>query len=152
MSHASSACLLCARVGGESGPMTRVADLPETIVFLNDQQGCAGWCVLVLREHAEHLGALAIERQHRIFGEVARVAGAIRAAFPTSGVGGGPPRINYECLGNLTPHIHWHVIPRHGDDPEPRAAVWGWPAERLRGAMGEGERAGLAAILRAALV
>ena len=33
----------------------------------------------------------------------------------------------YEPLGNQTPHIHWHVIPRLVDDPAPLEAVWAVP-------------------------
>ena len=36
-----------------------------------------------------------------------------------------PRKINLASLGNVVPHLHWHVIPRYTDDrhfPEP---VWG---------------------------
>ena len=36
-----------------------------------------------------------------------------------------PDKVNLASLGNLTPHLHWHVIPRWRDDrhfPEP---IWG---------------------------
>lgn len=146
-------CEICAAIAGlrsGSGPAP-IAELEETLVVLGDNQGCPGWCVLLLKEHREHLAELPVERQLRVFAEVARVASAIRAVFPGSGKGGGPPRINYECLGNVAPHIHWHLIPRHADDPEPRKPVWGWPAERLRGLMSDGERDELARKLREAL-
>lgn len=144
-------CPLCValeqtRRGGHAGA---IAELPETYVVLGENQGCEGWCVLVLKGHVEHLAELPAERQRRVFGEVARVAGAVRAVFPASGVGGEPPRLNYECLGNLVAHVHWHVIPRHADDPEPTKPVWGWPAERLRGNMSGERRAELVARLRA---
>ena len=45
-------------------------------------------------------------------------------------------KINLACLGNMTPHIHWHIIPRWRDDrcfPNP---IW---AESLREAMVERE-------------
>ncbi len=94
---------------------------------------------------------LPISAQSIIFEDVARIAAAIRSVFPTSGKGGGPPRINYECLGNLVPHIHWHIIPRHADDPEPTKAVWGWTEERLKGTMTVEERKELVLTLRGAL-
>lgn len=137
-------CALCDRVRGEDAGAVAIADLRLSRVFLGDNQGCAGWCVLLLKSHIEHLDVLPLDMQSALFGEVAAVARAIRAVFSTSGSDDRPPRINYECLGNQAAHIHWHVIPRHGDDPDPRNAVWGWPAERLRGAMTSEERAGLA--------
>lgn len=128
-------CPLCAQTElARAGRHERlIGELDETFALLSERQGLWGWCVLVLREHAEHLGELSIERQKRIFGDVARVAGAIRSEFATTGAGGGPVRINYECLGNQAAHVHWHVIPRHADDPDPRNAIWGWSEERLRG-------------------
>jgi diadenosine tetraphosphate (Ap4A) HIT family hydrolase len=46
-----------------------------------------------------------------------------------------PYKINLASFGNMTPHLHWHVIPRWQDDrhfPEP---IWGavhnaFPARR----------------------
>ena len=38
-----------------------------------------------------------------------------------------PDKINLASLGNMVPHLHWHVIPRFRDDrhfPEP---IWGAP-------------------------
>jgi diadenosine tetraphosphate (Ap4A) HIT family hydrolase len=139
-------CELCARVAqaraGEHPYF--ITELPETEVILGDNQGCAGWCVAILREHQEHMAELSVERQGRIFEDVARVASAIRAVV-------GPVRINYECLGNQVPHIHWHLIPRHKDDPTPRLPVWGWPAEQLRGTMTDSQRQALALKIREAL-
>ena len=63
----------------------------------------------------------------------------------------GPVRINYECLGNQVAHVHWHVIPRHADDPDPRNPIWGWPAERLDASLDETEKRALAARLGRAL-
>jgi diadenosine tetraphosphate (Ap4A) HIT family hydrolase len=43
-----------------------------------------------------------------------------------------PDKINLASFGNVVPHLHWHIIPRWGDDrhfPEP---VWG--AVRREGA------------------
>lgn len=143
-------CPLCdaaARARDGAHP-SLIATLPETHIILGENQGPRGWCVLILRDHAEHLGALDPDRQSAIFRDVVAVAAAIRAVFPTSGKGGGPPRINYECLGNLVPHIHWHVIPRHADDPDPTKPVWGWPDAQLKGTMGDAERAALIGELR----
>jgi diadenosine tetraphosphate (Ap4A) HIT family hydrolase len=35
-----------------------------------------------------------------------------------------PRKLNYELLGNAVPHLHWHLFPRHSDDPHPRGPVW----------------------------
>lgn len=121
-----------------------IAELPETYAVLGENQGCRGWCVLILKEHKEHLTDMGISRQARIFQDVARLAGAVRLVTA-------PVRINYECLGNVVPHVHWHVIPRHTDDPDPTKPVWGWPAEKLKGKLTDDDRSVLVSQLRQAL-
>jgi diadenosine tetraphosphate (Ap4A) HIT family hydrolase len=121
-----------------------LSELKETLALLSDNQGCPGWCVLLLKDHHEHLAALPIPQQLRIFEDVARTATAIRQVF-------GPIRINYECLGNQVPHIHWHIIPRHPDDPTPTQPVWGWPPAQLRGNLSDQDRQALRDKLRSHL-
>lgn len=112
--------------------------------MLSDAQGYAGWSVLLLKTHEEHLDRLPPERQQRLAADLARVAAAVRAVFA-------PRRINYECLGNVQPHVHWHVIPRHADDPQPDAAVWVRPAAERERRASVVERDHRVARLRAAL-
>ena len=35
-----------------------------------------------------------------------------------------PDKINLASLGNLTPHVHWHVIPRFYDDNHFPGSIW----------------------------
>jgi diadenosine tetraphosphate (Ap4A) HIT family hydrolase len=62
-----------------------------------------------------------------------------------------PAKINLASLGNVVPHLHWHVIPRYADDPHFPQPIWG-PAQRVP-ALREREMstAALAAALAAAL-
>ncbi len=121
-----------------------IAELSETYLILGDNQGCPGWCTAILKDHHEHLAEFSPDRQARIFRDVAAAAAAIRTTL-------GPLRLNYECLGNVVPHIHWHIIPRHLNDPTPRETVWNWPPARLKGTLTDEDRAALIARLRAAL-
>lgn len=123
-----------------------IAELQETAVYLHEHQRYEGWCVLFLKEHAEHLADLPVERQSRIFADVARVAGAVRAAF-------NPRRINYECLGNQLAHVHWHVIPRYAApaDPDPTETVWVRPAAERNAGVSPERAANLIEQLRRAL-
>jgi hypothetical protein len=36
----------------------------------------------------------------------------------------GPGKVNVASLGNMTPHLHWHVIPRFADDAHFPNPVW----------------------------
>jgi diadenosine tetraphosphate (Ap4A) HIT family hydrolase len=35
-----------------------------------------------------------------------------------------PLKVNVASLGNVVPHLHWHVIPRYADDAHFPAPVW----------------------------
>ncbi len=35
-----------------------------------------------------------------------------------------PDKINLASLGNLVPHLHWHVIPRWKDDSHFPSPIW----------------------------
>ncbi len=48
---------------------------------------------------------------------MSQVAEAVYRAFK-------PKKLNYELLGNTDTHIHWHIFPRHEDDPLPDRAIW----------------------------
>ena len=47
--------------------------------------------------------------------EVLHVARALQAVLE-------PVKLNYDVLGNASPHLHTHLVPRYADDPRP-----GWP-------------------------
>lgn len=121
-----------------------VATLSESHVVLADEQLYRGYCILFLRDHCEHLADLSFERQQRLWDDVARVATAVRKTVE-------PGRLNYACLGNLLTHVHWHVIPRHADDPEPQHPIWVRSLSERRVTLPEEQRRGLIAQLRRAL-
>ena len=140
------ACFACARIAAiqtRSDPGFLI-ELSESYAVLSDHQGYAGWCILLLKTHEEHLDRLPAERQMRLAGDLARLASAVRTVFD-------PKRLNYECLGNVQPHVHWHVIPRHEDDPQPDAAVWVRPAAEREAGISDAERDERVRKLRSAL-
>ena len=36
-----------------------------------------------------------------------------------------PEKVNLASLGNVVPHLHWHVIPRFADDRHFPNPIWG---------------------------
>jgi diadenosine tetraphosphate (Ap4A) HIT family hydrolase len=62
-----------------------------------------------------------------------------------------PQKINLASLGNLTPHLHWHVIPRFVDDPHFPLPIWGAQQRGLRRNNTKDFHAALAAMLASRL-
>jgi len=63
-----------------------------------------------------------------------------------------PDHINIESLGNVVPHLHWHIIPRYLGDPMWGAPVWRVPLETMPDTrLPDDERAALIAQLQKAL-
>src|SRR5215213_6108326 len=121
-----------------------IAELSESYVVLADEQAYEGWCILLLKDHHEQLAGLSLTRQSTLWDDVAKVAGAITRELK-------PVRINYENLGNQLHHIHWHVIPRYADDPQPTQPVWTRGREALQVFLKPHDEAALVERLRRAL-
>ena len=50
-----------------------------------------------------------------------------------------PHKMNLASLGNMTPHVHWHVVPRFRDDRHFPGPIWAAP-KRERAPNPERER------------
>jgi diadenosine tetraphosphate (Ap4A) HIT family hydrolase len=120
----------------------RIADLGPAVLYLYEDQFFPGWTVLVLKRHATELYELSRAERAELMDAVSRVARALAAVYRAR-------KINYALLGNLTPHIHWHVMPRLADDPIPTEPVWTMKHEPHR--LAPAELAERVAAVRAAL-
>ncbi len=121
-------CAACR--GAWPSPSHRIADCGLAVAYLHEDQFFPGWSVLVLKRHATELFELSREERARLTEEVTTLARALATAFAAR-------KVNYALLGNLLPHVHWHVIPRLADDPVPREPVWSLRHEPRRLDAGE---------------
>lgn len=124
---AARRCGICAliercRAGGFD---SFVAELPHSFVILGDAQFYRGYCVLLAKRHVTEIHLMAPDEARALLDEMVAVGRAIAAVTR-------PLKLNYECLGNLEPHVHWHVFPRYQADAMRAAPVWTRPeAERM---------------------
>lgn len=111
-------CPLCKAVAdpGRSWGPNLVWRFPHSFAVLGPWQFYTGYCMLVSRDHASELSQLGSHRA-AFLDEMATLAAAIEACFR-------PHKMNYELLGNLVPHLHWHLFPRSADDPDRLRPVW----------------------------
>jgi diadenosine tetraphosphate (Ap4A) HIT family hydrolase len=115
-------CDLCERIeraerGDNPFAVVRTA---TGYVNLADVQYHEGYTIFVAKRCANELHELPEDERDVHVREMAIVAEAVFTAFR-------PRKLNYELLGNGTPHVHWHLFPRHADDPEPGRPVWSDP-------------------------
>jgi len=100
----------------------RIAELRHCYVLLNRDQFFAGYTLVFTREHLTELFHLDPATRGAVMEEVNRVAAALDRAFA-------PAKMNYELLGNMVPHMHWHLVPRFTDDPLWPRPIWSEPHE-----------------------
>ncbi len=87
------------------------------VVLLNDAD-YPGYCRVELLAHVKEMTDLAIPQRSRLMKIVCVVEQALRDVLQ-------PSKINLASLGNKTPHLHWHVVPRFEDDKHFPNSHWG---------------------------
>lgn len=108
----ASACPLCATVGG-----TLVWQGTHLRVIRADEAGFPAFYRVVWQGHVAEFSDLSpTERQH-CMDAVVVVESALREFLQ-------PTKINLAALGNVVPHLHWHVIARFEGDSHFPAPVW----------------------------
>ena len=113
-------------------------------IVLIDDPDYPGFCRVVLERHVKEMTDLVPAERTRLMNAVFATESVLREMLS-------PRKVNLASLGNAVPHLHWHVVPRHGEDrhfPEP---IWAEPS-RARGApRAAPDRATLTAALKAHL-
>jgi diadenosine tetraphosphate (Ap4A) HIT family hydrolase len=96
-----------------------------------DEPDYPGFLRVILQRHAREMTDLDESERARLMAVVWAVEGAVRETME-------PDKMNVASLGNMTPHVHWHVIPRYFDDRHYPSPIWASPA-RARSASPERE-------------
>ena len=111
-------CPMCSR-WLDDGDL-QIAELKHSYVILNRDQFFTGYSLLFTKQHVTELFHLDDDVRNQLMEEVSRVAAALHAVFS-------PAKINYELLGNMVPHMHWHLVPRFVSDPLWPRPIWAEP-------------------------
>lgn len=105
-------CLLCDSTGGEL-----VWECSLARVILADEPDYPGFCRVILNRHAREMTDLSTEDQMQLMKLVFAAEQVMRDILQ-------PDKINLASLGNVVPHVHWHIIPRYREDRHFPAPVW----------------------------
>ena len=106
-------CELCCSPGGEliwQDALCRVVSVAEP--------DYPGFCRIILNRHVREMTDLPASEQQQLMRVVFAVETALRRLHQ-------PDKINLASFGNMTPHVHWHVIPRWENDRHFPHPIWG---------------------------
>lgn len=103
-----------------------------------------GFCRLIWKDHVAELTDLSPDQRSHCLKVLCGVETALRQLMH-------PDKINLASLGNMVPHLHWHIIPRRRSDPHFPNSIWGPQTQTETQPPRAPEDAALAAAIRQAL-
>jgi diadenosine tetraphosphate (Ap4A) HIT family hydrolase len=86
-------------------------------IILVDDPAYPGFCRVIWNAHVKEMSDLAPSDRLLLNDAVWHVELALREVMA-------PGKVNVASLGNMVPHLHWHVIPRFADDAHFPNPVW----------------------------
>lgn len=113
-------CELCASPGGTllwQNALCRVVRV--------DDLDYPGFCRVILNRHVREMTDLSPMDREQLMTVVYAVESAVRETMR-------PDKMNIASFGNITPHIHWHVIPRFRDDRHFPQPTWAAPQREAK--------------------
>jgi diadenosine tetraphosphate (Ap4A) HIT family hydrolase len=90
---------------------------PHCRVILAKEDDYPGFCRVIWNDHIKEMSDLKPALRAEFMDIVFAVEAAVRDVMQ-------PEKINLASLGNMVPHLHWHVIPRYLDDTHFPAPIW----------------------------
>ena len=103
-----------------------------------------GFLRVILDRHVSEMTDLSTAQRERLMGVVFACEQVLRDLFR-------PDKVNLASLGNVVPHLHWHIIARNRDDRHFPDPIWAAPRREARRASVQISNQILAAGLRAEL-
>jgi diadenosine tetraphosphate (Ap4A) HIT family hydrolase len=110
-------CELCLQDGGE----VWVRRAAWRVVLVHEPD-FPGFCRVIWNAHVREMSDLSASEREQLMAVVWAVENSLRTVLQ-------PCKINLASLGNVTPHLHWHIIPRWETDSHFPAPIW---AEKRR--------------------
>jgi len=122
--------------------VSRVFENDKFAVILANEPNYPGFARVIWKDHVREVSDLADEDRLLLNDAVWQLELAVREAMQ-------PLKVNVASLGNVVPHLHWHVIPRYADDAHFPAPVWAQAVRESDAAVLEARRALLPQLIEA---
>jgi diadenosine tetraphosphate (Ap4A) HIT family hydrolase len=114
----ATTCPLCAPVDDPAAVLQVCADERLRIVRVLDAPAFPAYYRVIWQAHVAELSDLSPAERAHCLEAVVTVEQVLREALA-------PTKINLAALGNLVPHLHWHVIARFATDSHFPQPIWG---------------------------
>ena len=99
-------CMYCKKDSRLDELMLEVIKLEICTVYLYREISYPGRCVLALNRHVHKLTEISNQERNGLLQDVTLVASAIGKLYQ-------PDNINYLILGDKSPHLHIHIVPKY---------------------------------------
>ncbi len=106
-------CIFCRIVKGEL-PATKLYEDDLVLAFLDIAPINKGHCLVIPKGHHNSLTTVPAEQSARMMTVATQLAAALMRATDSDGFN--LLLSNGTCAGQVVPHAHLHVIPRHAQD------------------------------------
>jgi len=95
-----------------------VVTLSVSSLYLSKNQTYRGQCLLIFDpRHVARVDQLSAGEWRALSADLFKAQKAVMQAV-------GADHLNVESLGNVVPHVHWHIVPRYRGDPRWGSPVW----------------------------
>jgi len=102
------------------------------VITVNDPD-LPGFCRVIWNRHVAEMTDLSYGERDHLMTLVFAVEEAVRHVMH-------PDKVNIAALGNMVPHIHWHVIPRFKDDAFFPGSAWSKKTQETKASTLEARR------------
>lgn len=139
-------CAFCRPRNRIETSLWEITRLASATLYLERIQTYRGHCVLVFDDrHVTRIDELEATEWRLLADEIRDVQRALVQVFD-------PDHVNVASLGQVVPHLHWHIIPRYEDDPRWGGPIWmTLPTEQQEVFLSDKQYAARAAAIHSAL-
>jgi len=119
-------CAFCLPRSTVADFMVEICTLSAATLYLEKIQTYKGHCVLIFdARHVTRIDELSADEWSRLANDIRAAELALINAFE-------PDHVNIASLGQVVPHLHWHIIPRYVDDPRWGGPIWTTDAAEMQ--------------------
>lgn len=90
------------------------------IIAVTDEPNTPAFCRVIWQQHRAEMTDLNPQQRQELMNAIYQVEAGMRQILK-------PTKINLASLGNIVPHLHWHIIARFNDDIYFPAPIWSVP-------------------------